>query len=385
MKIKKDKFHKKEIVFIVAYICFFSALFLGDVAINSNGVQIFTKMLRYVSYMLTIVQMLIHRATLKQLASEVVIWIISMLFFIFTKDIYLPMIVMLIFGSKDSSEEHLRDISLKILVIGTVLVVFACFVGIIPDIMTAKAFSNELTRHSYGFYHSNILPNNLLMIEILMAWKYKEKISAFFIMLFLILHFIVYVLSTSRMCLLVGVALTVILLVFKLNRKLRKKNRWMSFAAYCITPVCSILSIVFMFFVNTNRIVQKMDLLFSCRFSISYLKMHSTGLRLFNFISNESFFRDGLVLDNGYLFVLMRYGFIALIAINFVSYILIRKYRKDTFNLICLSCIFIIAFIDNLFLSYRFLPFLILTVIHPENARTTSKLSFDKLYFGRKK
>ena len=134
---------------------------------------------------------------------------------------------MLIFGSKDSSEEHLRDISLKILVIGTALVVFACFVGIIPDIMTAKAFSNELTRHSYGFYHSNILPNNLLMIEILMAWKYKEKISGFFIMFFLILHFIVYVLSTSRMCLLVGVALTVILLVFKLNRKLRKKNRWM--------------------------------------------------------------------------------------------------------------------------------------------------------------
>lgn len=380
MKINKARFYKREIVFIAAYICFFSALFLGDVAINSNGMQTFTKMLRYISYILTLVQVLMHRATLKQLVFETVIWAISMLFFIYTKDIYLPMLIMLIVGSRDSSEEHLRDISLKMLVIGTVLVVLACFVGIIPDVMTVKAFSNEMTRHSYGFYHSNVLPNNLLMIEILMVWKYKEKISNFFIMFFLVLHFIVYVLSTSRMCLLVGTVLTAILLIFKLNRKLIKKNRWMFWVTYCIAPICSILSTIFMLFANTNRIVQKIDLLFSGRFSSSYLKMHSVGLRLFNFISNESFFKDGVVLDNGYLFVLMRYGFVALIAINFVSYILVGKYRTNIFNLICLSCVFIIAFIDNLFLSYRFLPFLVLTVINSGNMRTKSEL-----YFGRKK
>ena len=92
--------------------------------------------------------------------------------------------------------------------------------------------------------------------------------------------------------------------------------------------------------------------------------MNSVGIKIFNFNSNSNFYFDGITVDNGFLFIMMRYGLIALIAINFISYILTQKYKMNVYNLICIICLFAIGFIDNLFLGYRFLPFLMLAFLN---------------------
>lgn len=364
IKIKRFKIYKSEVIFVGAYICFFLALFLGDTAIEPNIIQFIAKILRYVSYILALIQILVHSASVKHFLLTTAIFSISMLFFIFTKDIYLPMLILLIASSKDTSEAMVLNISLILLVVGTVLVILGCLVGLIPDVLTAKAFSDELARHSLGFYHSNVLPNNLVTIEIFLIWKHREKLSNFYIIMFFVLHLIVYVLSVSRMCLVIGIALTGILFFLKSNTSFRKNKKLFALMAYCIAPVCSILSIALMFLVKNNMVAQKIDILFSCRFSISYSKMCSVGLKIFNFNSNDVFYNDGLVLDNGYLFVLLRFGFIAVGALCVIGCILTRKYKMYIFKLICLFCVFSMAFIDNLFLSYRFLPFLILAFVN---------------------
>lgn len=371
VQISRAKVHKSEFLFLAAYICFFIALFLGDVAIETSGMQLFTKVLRYASYLLSFMQLIMHRSTLKQLVREAMIWAVSLLFFVFTRDAYLPMLVILVVGSRDSSVKRIGDISLKLLAVGTAVIVAACLIGLIPDVMTAKAFSDELTRHSFGFYHSNVLPNNLLMIELLLVWKYKEKLSAIVILAFFLLHSLVYVLSASRMCLLVAVLLTALLLLFKWNSGLRSHRRLTALAAYSIAPICSVVSLALTLLVPANALAQRIDVLLSCRFSISYQKLQSVGLKLFNFISNAQFIRDGLVLDNGYLYVLLRYGFVVLAALNLIGYLLVKKYAGNTFYLICIACVFAIGFIDNLFLGYRFLPFLLFACIPAAQATQT--------------
>ena len=82
-----------------------------------------------------------HKEKYKQFIMELVIFALTMIFFVHTKDIYLPMLAVLIFGSRDSTEERVCNVSLNLLIIGTALVVIGNLVGFIPDIMTAKAFS----------------------------------------------------------------------------------------------------------------------------------------------------------------------------------------------------------------------------------------------------
>lgn len=214
VKLRKTKIYKKEIIFLLSYICFFSSLFLSDVGIASELDKL-TKSLRYISYLLAFIQLLMHKEKYKQFIMELVIFALTMIFFVHTKDIYLPMLAVLIFGSRDSTEERVCNVSLNLLIIGTALVVIGNLVGFIPDIMTAKAFSTDLTRHSYGFYHSNVLPNNLLMIEILAVWKYKEKLSNIIVLLFLLLHIFIYSLTRSRMSLVVSIIITLSLIVLK--------------------------------------------------------------------------------------------------------------------------------------------------------------------------
>lgn len=372
IKLRHTKIYRQEVFFLFSYICFFISLFLSDVGIES-WIDDLTRNLRYASYLLALVQLILHKEKSKQFMTELVIFVVTMFFFAYTNDIYLPMLSVLIVGSRDSSEERVCNVSLKLLVIGTILVVIGNLVGIIPDIMTAKVFSTDLTRHSYGFYHSNVLPNNLLMIEILAVWKYKEKISNSIILVFFILHIFVYNLSGSRMSLIVGVLITLSLIVMKFRFFSSKGNKILNKFAYFITPIFTILSVAFMFLVHISSLVNKIDLFFSNRFWAAFLKVSRVGINLFNFSSNEFFYKDELVIDNGYLFLLMRYGIIALLAINIINIIMVKKNESLIHHLICLIGIFTIAFIDNLFLSYRFLPFLIFTFLKSNKRINTER------------
>ena len=69
----------------------------------------------------------------------------------------------------------------------------------------------------------------------------------------------------------------------------------------------------------------------------------------------------------------MRYGIIALLAISIISVIMVKKNKYQMYHLICVISVFTIAFIDNSFLSYRFLPFLIFTFMRLKN-----NLKYDK-------
>lgn len=369
-KIDKICLRYKEIIFICAYSCFFVALFLGDVCQDKTNFSDIEKILRYISYALSIIQFFVRREQPKKLIMELLILLVTIFYFAFTNDVYLLMLVILIIGSKDSSEKNICVVSLCLLIIGTIITVVANIIGLIPDVMTAKAFSTELTRHSYGFYHSNVLPNNVLMIEILLVWFFRGYLKKRIMFIFMSLHVLLYILSGSRMCLVIGVIFSLMLIIID-TRSVSKKDLLYKLTA-SIGLICGILSFVFTITVNLSTFVQKIDLAFSNRFWSAFLKMKNVGLHVVTLSTNGQFYKDELVLDNGYLFLMMRYGFIVLCGLITVNYIIAKKYHKNARKLLCIASVFGIGFIDNLFLSYRFLPFLMFTFL---NVRLTTNKS----------
>ena len=98
--------------------------------------------------------------------------------------------------------------------------------------------------------------------------------------------------------------------------------------------------------------------------------MNRVGLKIINLMHNNEFYgNDSFVVDNGYLFIALRFGLIILIGLFVISFLLQKRYKNDLFVESCLIAVFVLAFIDNDFLSYGFLPILIAAVNVNTNER----------------
>ena len=108
--------------------------------------------------------------------------------------------------------------------------------------------------------------------------------------------------------------------------------------------------------------------------------MRRIGIHLINIMSNEFFSRDNIVyvngqdistiaLDNGYLYIILRYGILNMASLNLPEKKLSivfqippfssRKNKESACVLGTLIAVFIANFVDNDLVDYSFLPFIL--------------------------
>ena len=132
----------------------------------------------------------------------------------------------------------------------------------------------------------------------------------------------------------------------------------------------SIFSFSMMFLLLKGGIWNTIDVFFSGRFRLAIFKMRRIGLHLINIMSNESFVNDNITyvngkdlstiaLDNGYLYIILRYGILFLFVYFLIAYRLAKKSKENICVLGALIAVFIANFIDNYLVDYSFLPFII--------------------------
>ena len=66
-----------------------------------------------------------------------------------------------------------------------------------------------------------------------------------------------------------------------------------------------------------------------------------------------------VVLDNGYLYIILRYGILVLFFYFFIAYLLAQKNKKNICILGTIVMVFIANFVDNDLVDYSFLPFIL--------------------------
>ena len=132
----------------------------------------------------------------------------------------------------------------------------------------------------------------------------------------------------------------------------------------------SSFSFSMMFLLLKGGIWNTIDTFFSGRFRLAIFKMRRIGLHLINIMSNESFVKDNItyvdgkdissiVLDNGYLYVILRYGILIILFYFLIAYCLSKKNKGNACVLGALIAVFIANFVDNDLVDYSFLPFIL--------------------------
>lgn len=366
------KFKKDEILFYLSYIILYVSLFIGDVY-NIGSMDILARYLRIGSYTLIFISCINLRLKKKDFFRMFAVLMVTLLYGVKTGDLYWSILILLIYNSKKVDIERVYKTSSKIIVIGISSVLILCMFGVLPDILTSRNTVEQINynRHSLGFYHSNVLPLLILYLEVYYICIAKERIRDNVIAFFMLLAGVVNTFCHSRNALILSLALSLFVIFAK---KMKKDEYKILYRTTILSiPCMSSFSFSMMFLLLKGGIWNTIDDFFSGRFRLAIFKMRRIGLHLINIMSNESFVNDNItyvdgknmssiVLDNGYLYVLLRYGILILLIYFFIAYCLTKKNKGNACVLGALIAVFIANFVDNDLVDYSFFPFILLGI-----------------------
>nr|WP_243176689.1 hypothetical protein [Blautia segnis] len=295
---------------------------------------------------------------------------VTLLYGVKTGDLYWSVLILLIYNSKKINIERVYKTSSRIIVIGIISVLILCMFGVLPDILTSRNTVEQINynRHSFGFYHSNVLPLLIFYLEVYYICIAKEKIRNNVIVFFMLLAGVINTFCHSRNALILSLALSLFVIFVKKMKKGEYKILYQT--TVLSIPCMSIFSFSMLFLLLKGGIWNTIDTFFSGRFRLAIFKMRRIGLHLINIMSNESFVSDNItyvngkdissiVLDNGYLYVILRYGILIILVYFLIAYCLAKKNKGNACVLGTIIAVFIANFVDNDLVDYSFLPFIL--------------------------
>ena len=363
------KFKKNEISFYLSYIILYISLFIGDVY-SIGSMDVFARYLRIGSYVLIFISCINLRLKKRDFFRMVAILMVTLLYGIKTEDLYWSILILLIYNSKNVDIKRVYKTSLRIIVIGIISVLVLCVLEVLPDILTSRNTLEQINynRHSFGFYHSNVLPLLIFYLEVYYICIVKDRLRDNVIVFFMFLAGVVNTFCHSRNALILSLVLSIFAIFAK---RIKKEEYKILYRTTVLSiPCMSIFSFSMMFLLLKGGIWNTIDALFSGRFRLAIFKMRRIGIHLINIMSNESFMNDNItyvdgknissiVLDNGYLYMILRYGILILLVYFLIAYCLAKKNRRNACVLGALIAVFIANFVDNDLVDYSFLPFIL--------------------------
>lgn len=371
---------KKTIFFWVSYTLLYISLFFGDVKIPEQ-ISVISDSIRMFSYLFSLLGLFLISLNYRSIIIISIWGALTLSYGLYTKDFYWSVLILLILLSKNIEPELFFKKSSKLLLMLTLLIIALFLIGILPDVLTYRYSVNILqkARHSFGFYHSNVLPLITFYLEAYYIVIYKEKIKTLNILAFFAISLLLFYFCDSRNAFYLVTLLSVLAIIIK---HIRTKNfdRYLYYLVKYSTVIMSIFSVAMLFLLLLGGIWDKIDTLFSGRFRLAVFKMRRVGIHLINFKSNSDFFSDSInyitgdkletiAIDNGYLYIILRYGILTIIFYWFISFALAKKQHRNSFCLIAFLAIFIANFIDNDLTDYLFLPMILYAFSDNKNMR----------------
>lgn len=347
------------------------SLFIGDIY-NVGGLDIFAKYLRLCSYALISFSCINMKLGEKEFVRIVIIFIITLVYSMQTGDLYWSILILLICNSKRVNIESILKISFQIMIIGIIGVLIFCLIGFLPDILTSRNTVEQINynRHSFGFYHSNVLPLLIFYLEVYYICIVKDKIKDGVIVLFMVAAGVASIFCHARNALIVSMTLSIFIILIKRKGNRKEEDKLLYKITILSIPCMSIFSFAMMFLLLKGGVWNTIDTFFSGRFRLAIFKMRRVGLHLINIMNNETFANDNIayvngenlntvILDNGYLYIMLRYGILILLIYFLIAYFLAKKNRESVCILGTLIAVFIANFVDNDLVDYSFLPFVL--------------------------
>jgi hypothetical protein len=262
--------------------------------------------------------------------------------------------IIALIGLKGVDLKKLLKLSFFIRIGAFLLLLFLTSFDIIQNTsITQYRGGRTITRYFMGFSHPNQFHLSFIIILLLIIFIYFEKLGIIPICIFAALNVLAYFTSYSRTSAFIGFLALGLLVWFKSDHFPKLKQ----IICIGIIPFGFLISIIPPLLYDKITYIRTIDRLLQWRITFSKHYLDSYPLSLFGNNVNS----DPVVLDSGYVELIINYGLIFTI-LYLASYMIIiyRYTKKKRYNellfIVCLSLYGITeAFIPNLFINLSML------------------------------
>jgi len=307
---------------------------------------------------------------------------------VYGTDISTLTLFLIILNAKNVPLDKIFRIFLATFFLGVLFVIACCLAGILPDLVNERYSADFLarlilrsahyTRHSFGFLSSNQIPFELMAFYIIyLAWR-GPKTSWFFHLFIQVVNIFVFALCGARFIfLLVLLSFAVFVLLRILYGKHGKRKGSGIRPGNWIFFFCGLLSVASV--VLYRHIPRKLDELVNFRITYAYEALKHYGVQVLGSGFTAGTLNDPetmgyMVVDNGYLFLLLQRGilFFLLILLLWTLATHTAGKGKNPYLYFAFLEVALVNLIDSHLTSYRFLP-LLLVLLHDKDPLLTGE------------
>lgn len=288
----------------------------------------------------------------------------------------------IIWAARNIKFERIAKCTIYISTVLLLFIILSSLMGIIDDYV---AIQGNRTRHYLGFRYA-LYPSAILYnIFSLYIYLKKEEIHFFEILFLMLINYIVYVYTNSRLSFGLSTLLFCVALVLKyFPNILNKKNILCKIMVFSFI-LCSIISLYFSINYDSSiSWMNELNVILGKRFSLAYNSVKTYGFSLLgqtiNWYGNGLGFDNEIAktvlkggynyVDSAYILLFQKYGIVfTIIILAVLTITMFRCYKKKDYYLLSLmTFIALHAFIDDLviYLFYNTLLFVVSTDLKTE-------------------
>ena len=362
MKIKNSsKINKINLLFSISYVLFVFSLFNRDVS-NIDVLYPLTIPAKYIALAILTAGIMFRAYSKKQIRVVIILLCADLLVLMKSGALIFILISLFAFFANKLEDKDILKVAYYTLLFFTLFVFIFSIVGIYNDEIT-KRWVDSAARHSLGFYHSNVLPliYSYLVGYGLLTGIFKKK----HYIILLTIDLVIYYFCGSRNSLLTTFLLVLgkwfIDSVIETGKFKKIINRIVGFGAKLIVPLLTVFSIFIPLMLDEVTAFRTLDYMFSYRFTYIASMIQNWGISLIPKMTNKTYFGNEIVIDNGYAFLIIRYGVLMIIFLSILIYCVAKKYKNNTFVLFFIIVVACSNLIDNDLIDYSVLPYLIIS------------------------
>lgn len=366
------KLKKRNLLYLTAYTAYFSGLVIERTSaayapdIKSALVLIAGICLIYNYLKNGFIRLKSNQKKLGVLLLVIVVFLLALV----SRDFFILMLILFGINSGNLNDDIIDGIfkwSIMLSIGIAVCAICACILGIIPNINTPRTYGAS-SRLSWGFEHSQTF-SLLMLYVVLYYYVYKRKLTLLNFCFVQIITIVIAIFFDAKNALYSTEIFYMFLFIWKLTGLFSKKLKrnasifvgMISIISMGLIGTLSILLLIL--YKNGNSLALTLDTFFTGRISLA---LRTFSINPFVFIKVMTFeeYRSMLVstMDNGFYYILMRYGVFYLIILVIVSGIVgsYFKKRNNLYGCIALIAIAISCSISNAIVGFYFFPFWII-------------------------
>ncbi len=349
--------------FFVAYVLFCISWIFGDLATSGETIVVVGKIMRFVSYGLFALNCALSQRTKKEWLCFFAMAALSFVCFLYTKEIYVLALTLMVMASVDKNLSSIFKLTEVILIVTVCVTVALCLFGVLENVISPRggAHADGSDRYALGFFHSNVCPLLIFYITAYHGINRKFKLKWWELLILAFFAFVAFALCDSRMSFLATLLLLVFYIVYpriRLSKGVKRTVISLSkHAVVILSALTVVLIILYMFKWGPAYFID--DSVVTGRISLGFRKILSQGLHIFNPISYSQYVGDGIVVDNGYLSTMIRYGVFSIAILWAANHRGCSRFSGFLPALMVFDVVCLVNFIDNDLLTYSCFPFLL--------------------------